>query len=68
MTGVNECEVQECRQEWLTVRGAAKYLGVSAGFIRLLLSDEGLSYSKLRHTVFIRKDDIDALIERNRVV
>ena len=48
---------------WLTIRDAAKYLGVSNDFIRDMIVD-GLASYKVRHTIFLKQDDIDQFIER----
>lgn len=61
---VTESDIKECQQLWLTVKSAAKYLGVSTDFIRDLISD-GLRYRKVRHTIFIKKDELDAYIDES---
>lgn len=50
---------------WLTVSNAADYLGVSRDYIRDIIADGHVRYSKVRHTVFIKRADIDQLIEAN---
>ena len=49
---------------WLTVKAASEYLGVSTDFIRDMLAD-GLTYRKVRHTIFIKKEELDAYIEES---
>ena len=61
---LSESDIRECQQLWLTVKSAAKYLGVSTDFIRDLMSD-GLRYRKVRHTIFIKKDELDAYIDES---
>lgn len=53
---------------WLTIQAASEYLRVSKDFIRALITEEGLPYYKVRHTLFIKREDIDALVESHRVV
>lgn len=53
---------------WLTTRDCMKYLGVGRGFIDDLRERGELHYHKVGHTVFVRKSDIDRLIEKSRVV
>lgn len=56
--------MNNAERSWLTIANAADYLGVSKDFIRDMIKD-GLQTSKVRHTVFVRREDIDNLIEAN---
>lgn len=51
---------------WLTLNNAAEYLGVSKDFIRDMIAD-GLPCYKVRHTVFVRSDEIDNIIKKTRI-
>lgn len=53
---------------WFTIRRAAEYLDVSPKYIRSLITDEGLSYYRVRHTLFVRREDLDSLIASHKVV
>lgn len=53
---------------WLTTKDCMDYLGVSRGFIDDLRERGELRFHKVGHTVFVRKADIDRLIEKSRVV
>lgn len=56
--------MNNAERSWLTIANAADYLGVSKDFIRDMIKD-GLQASKVRHTVFVRREDIDNLMEEN---
>ena len=53
-------------KNWLTIKGAAEYLGVSKDFIRDMITD-GLHYYKVRHTCFVSKKDVDNYITSHLV-
>lgn len=53
---------------WLTTRDCMKYLGVSRGFIDGLRESGQLHFHKVGHTVFVRKSDLDRIIEKGKVV
>lgn len=53
---------------WLTTRDCMEYLGVSRGFIDDMRESGQLSYHKVGHTIFVKKKDLDRLIERGRVI
>lgn len=53
--------------ELLDVAGAARYLGVTVGFIRRLVHERRLRYYKLGKFVRFRVADLDAFVERGRV-
>ena len=52
--------------KWLTLANAAGYLGVSKDFIRDMIAD-GLPCYKVRHTVFVRSDEIDRLLNKSKL-
>ena len=61
-------KVREVEKIWFTRREAAKYIGVSVDFIADLQQSAQLKFYKMRHTVFILKQDLDNLILKHRVV
>ena len=61
-------KVREVEKIWFTRRDAAKYLGVSVDYIHALQQSAKLRFYKMRHTVFIAKEDLDKLILRHRVI
>lgn len=60
--------ILDIEKQWLTTRAAMDYLGVSRDFLDDLRERAELSYYKVRGTVFIKKDDLDSLIEKNKVI
>ena len=52
---------------WFTIRDAMKYLGVSRDFIDDQRKKGELDSYIINHTVFLRKSDIDAMIESHKV-
>lgn len=54
-------------KNWMTIRDAAEYLGVSTKFIREVIVD-GLHYYKVRHTCFVSKTELDDYISSHKVV
>ena len=58
----------DIEKQWLTTRAAMDYLGVSRDFLDDLRERAELSYYKVRGTVFIKKEDLDSLIENNKVI
>ncbi len=59
--------VAHVESPWLTVAAAAEYLGVSREFIDALRYENGLTFYRLRHTVFVKKKDLDRMVERGRI-
>ena len=53
---------------WFTTKDCQKYLGVSRGFIDDLRESGKLSYYKVGHTIFVKKKDLDRLIEQGKVI
>ena len=60
--------ILDIEKQWLTTRAAMDYLGVSRDFLDDLRERAELSYYKVRGTVFIKKEDLDSLIENNKVI
>lgn len=60
--------ILDIEKQWLTTRAAMDYLGVSRDFLDDLRERAELSYYKVRGTVFIKKDDLDSLIDKNKVI
>lgn len=67
MTAKKKLQVREVDKIWLSAKEAAKYLGVSAGYIAELRKDGLLKHCMVRNTAFFLKQDIDNFIESNRV-
>ena len=61
-------KVLEVQRTWMTIKDAAAYLGVSRDFVRDIISDGELHTYRLRHTIFLRKEEIDALLQGNRII
>lgn len=61
-------KILEIEKQWLTTRAAMDYLGVSRDFLDDLRESAKLSYYKVSGTVFIKKKDLDSLIEKNKVI
>ncbi len=59
--------VREVEKVWLSNGEAQAYLGVGADFMEGLRSRLLVAYHKVGHTIFYKKSDLDALIERNRI-
>ncbi len=53
---------------WLTQKSASAYLGVSVDFIKDLRLSGQLPYYMLGKLVFIKKNDLDKIIEQHRVI
>ena len=50
----------------LDVSGAARYLGVSAGFIRNQIAERRMVHYKLGGRVMFRREDIDQFVDQNK--
>ncbi len=53
-------------KNWLTIKDAALYLGTSTKFIRALIED-GLPMYKVRKLIFVKKEEVDDLIAKNKI-
>ena len=53
-------------KRWLTIKAAASYLGTSTDFVRDVIADGEIHYYKLRHTLFIEREELDQLILQNK--
>jgi excisionase family DNA binding protein len=58
----------ERKTEWLTKDEAAKYLGVTLGWIREAMERGRIPYYKFGHYVRFRREDLDEYIAENRRV
>lgn len=67
MAAKKKSVVTHVESPWLTVSAAAEYLGVSREFIDALRYENGLTFYRLRHTVFVKKKELDSLVERGRI-
>ena len=54
-------------KKWLTVKDAASYLGVSTKFIRAMIREDGLPVYQMRKLLFIKRAELDALIEEAKI-
>lgn len=54
-------------KRWFTIKEASEYLGTSRDFVRDIIVD-GLSYYRVRHTVFVEKDELDSYIIKHKIV
>ncbi len=52
---------------WLTLAEAAVYMGTSRKFIRSMIED-GLSFYQVRKLIFIRRSELDAYVEKFKIV
>ena len=52
---------------WFTTKDAALYLGTSKDFIRDLILD-GLPCYKVRHMIFVKREELDEYIIKHRIV
>lgn len=53
---------------WFTTRDCMSYLGVKRDFIDDLRESGKLSFHKVGHTIFVKKTDLDRLIEQGKVI
>ncbi len=54
---------------WLSTAEAAKYIGMSKSYINKIRDAGMLPFYKIgERTYFFRKDDIDKMMNRNRIV
>lgn len=53
---------------WLSNSEAQKYLGIGSAFFKRLRPTGQLRFYKIGTAVFYRKQDIDRLVERGRVI
>ncbi|HEX9950437.1 MAG TPA: helix-turn-helix domain-containing protein [Rubricoccaceae bacterium] len=54
-------------KDWLTNREAQTYLGLSKATLARYRADGTLAYSRLNSSVYYRRADIEALLERHAV-
>lgn len=59
--------VQPTEVVWLTTKRAQEYLGVSRKFIDRLKDEGKIPFYKVRGRIFFRKEDLDRLVEENRI-
>ena len=60
-------EVRVVEQEWFTRQGAASYVGTTVSYIKGKNLNGELPYCKDGKLVFIRRRDLDRMLERMRV-
>lgn len=52
---------------WLTTREVQAYLGLSKATVARMRADGRLPYSKVGQSVYVKREDVEALLERNAV-
>lgn len=60
-------EVRVVEQEWFTRQGAAKYVGATVSYIKGKNLSGELPYVKDGKLAFIRRRDLDRMLEQKRV-
>jgi len=65
---MNKANILNVERVWLNTRDCMNYLGVSRDFIDDLREGGKLSYYKVGHTIFVKKDELDRLIESCKVI
>lgn len=65
---MNNVKILNVDKVWLNTRDCMKYLGVSRDFIDDLREAKKLAYYKVGHTVFVKKEELDRLIEGCKVI
>ena len=64
---MDKTKIMPVERIWCTTRDCMDYLGVKRDFIDDLRESGRLSYHKIGHTVFVKKTDLDRLIEQGKV-
>ena len=62
-----ETKVRVIEQEWMTRKSAAAYLGTTVSYIKDKNLSGQLPYCKDGKLVFIRRGDLDRMIEKMKV-
>lgn len=65
---MDKVNILNVERVWLNTRDCMNYLGVSRDFVDDLRESGKLAYYKVGHTVFVKKCDLDRLIESSEVV
>ena len=65
---MDKAVVKPVERIWFTTQDCMNYLGVKRDFIDDLRESGKLSYHKVGHTIFVRKADLDKLIEQGKVL
>jgi excisionase family DNA binding protein len=60
-------EEHPVQKSWLTLKEAAKYLGVRPETVRTSYITQGLPYSKRGKLLYFRLEDIDRWLEEGRI-
>lgn len=61
--------VEEVEKVWLSTAEAAKYIGMSKSYINKIRDAGLLPFYKIgERTYFFRKDDVDRMMMKNRVI
>ena len=59
--------VESVEKIWLSTKEVAKYLGMSTGYVHDLRKEGLLPHSMIKNTAFYLKEDVDDLLEANKV-
>ena len=59
--------VESGEKIWLSTKEVAKYLGMSTGYVHDLRKEGLLPHSMIKNTAFYLKEDVDHLLEVNKV-
>ena len=65
---MDKVNILNVERVWFNTRDCMNYLGVSRDFVDDLRESGKLSSFKVGHTVFVKTDDLDRLIENSKVI
>lgn len=65
---MNNTKIAPIGKIWLSNHDAQVYLGVGVDFFKRLRANGKIPFYKVGGTVFYRKNDIDRLLEKGRVI
>ena len=58
----------EVDKRWFTTEDAMTYLGVSRRWLERVRKDAKMKFYKVQGTIFYARNDLDRLVEKNRVI
>lgn len=64
----NTAHIMDVERVWLTTEDVEKYLGMGRTFVDNLRKSGKLGFYVLGRTVFVKKSELDALIESGREI
>lgn len=62
----NICFTTPVERKWFTVAGVMEYLGMSRDFVESLRMEPGINTYRVGRTIFLKKDEIDRYIEKQK--